>query len=94
MNTPTKTAEEILSDHIKIEWHLTLVEIAKDLCSLIKSGLLNQTAGSIPVCEVVHLSQQSFSALLLEFTTVPGGTRYRLTYKNEERGFGGVFERI
>lgn len=91
---PTQpTAEELLVDYVKIKGLTTLIEISRDLQGLIRMGLLRQVSGNMNVSEVEFPgAPYSEDNILLEFETIPGGTRYKLSC-DVYHGSGGYFGR-
>lgn len=86
-------AENLLAEYIEIKSPKVLFEVVESLRDFVKKGLLKETGGTCSLNQVQ--AGQPFPADLIniEFSTVPGGTKYFLSCETYH-GAGGVFKRI
>jgi hypothetical protein len=88
-----ESAEELLADYIEINSPGRLIDVASSLSIFIKNGTLIESAGECSVIEIVPNASWPCDLIDIEFTTVPGGTKYVLRCETY-RGVGGFFSKL
>jgi hypothetical protein len=89
----TRVAEELLAEHIDIHSPALLFDVAASLRDFIAQGMLREVGGNCSVKDIQKGKSWLDDIILIEFETVPGGTRYLLSCETHH-GRGGVFKKV